>query len=77
MERCTSHIPNSLHLSYFDIEDRYQQLDKKFTYLVYCRSGHRSLNSVNFLTKQGYDAISMNGGMNAWKQETESSCMVM
>ncbi len=34
--------------------------------LVVCRSGHRSLSATAFLLSQGYDALNVAGGMQAW-----------
>ena len=31
-----------------------------------CRSGARSQSATNTLKSQGFNAINMNGGMNAW-----------
>ncbi len=35
---------------------------------VVCRSGGRSSQAVEFLRKEGYDAVNVDGGMKAWAE---------
>ena len=35
-------------------------------YLIYCKSGKRSDMAAQFLNKQGFDAINMEGGILDW-----------
>ncbi len=35
---------------------------------VVCRSGGRSSQAVEFLRKQGFDAVNVEGGMKAWAE---------
>ncbi|MGB3594114.1 MAG: rhodanese-like domain-containing protein [Ornithinimicrobium sp.] len=35
---------------------------------VICRSGGRSSQAVEFLREQGYDAVNVDGGMQAWAE---------
>lgn len=37
-------------------------------FIVYCRSGRRSLSSTKVLVEMGYKALNMRGGIIAWKK---------
>lgn len=39
--------------------------------IVYCRSGARSANAVQFLRSMGYDAHNLAGGILAWSREID------
>lgn len=39
--------------------------------VVYCHHGHRSLIATEFLRQEGYDAVSMAGGIEDWAVEVE------
>ena len=42
--------------------------------VVYCRSGARSANAVQFLRKMGYErAVNLEGGINAWADRVDPS----
>ncbi|UNT71641.1 rhodanese-like domain-containing protein (plasmid) [Bacillus sp. N447-1] len=64
-------IPKSLHIPLGLLEYRMHELDKNKEYIIVCRSGGRSSRAVQFLESYGYQVINMNGGMLAWKGETE------
>lgn len=43
-------------------------LDKDASYIVYCRSGRRSINACNIMAKEGFiNLYNLEGGYNAWK----------
>ena len=46
-----------------------KKLSKKFTILVYCRSGRRSMNAAEILTGLGYKVINLKGGIIEWEEE--------
>ena len=51
------------------LPNTYSSLPKKGKLIVYCRSGHRSAQAVQFLLDHGYkNAVGMNGGYLAWTQ---------
>ena len=43
-------------------------IKKRFTVAVYCRSGRRSKAAAEFLVKQGYNVIELEGGIMAWQK---------
>ncbi len=45
-----------------------EKLDKTKTIYVYCRSGRRSNEAANYLAKQGYKVVDMDGGILAWNE---------
>ncbi|HHM20940.1 MAG TPA: rhodanese-like domain-containing protein [Bacteroidetes bacterium] len=51
-----------------DFAKKIGELEKDKTYLVYCRSGRRSVTASNEMAKQGFKKIyNLLGGYNAWK----------
>lgn len=68
----TGHLPNALLMPVQELVSRSAELEnvKGNTVLVYCRSGHRSLRAVEILSKKGYKAISIEGGILQWRKDT-------
>ncbi len=44
-----------------------KELSKDSTVFVYCRSGRRSLDAADRLTKLGYKVVNLKGGIIEWK----------
>lgn len=44
-----------------------KELSKDSTILVYCRSGRRSMEAAEMLTKLGYKVVNLKGGIIEWK----------
>ena len=64
-------IPNAIIIDYknssFDSE--IAKLDKSKSYLVYCRSGGRSVGASNKMIDLGFtDVTNMKGGYSAWSE---------
>lgn len=51
-----------------DFDRQVAALDHGKTYLVYCRTGHRSGLACQKLGEKGLKAFNMNGGITAWQQ---------
>jgi len=52
-----------------DFQEKIQKLDKEKTYLVYCRSGGRSVKACGALEENGFaNLYNLKGGFNAWKK---------
>jgi rhodanese-related sulfurtransferase len=63
-EWAAGHAPDAVHLALSRLHpDRLPPAD---TYLVICRSGNRSGRVVAALTRGGFRARNVAGGMNAW-----------
>jgi rhodanese-related sulfurtransferase len=66
------HIEGAINVNYnspgFNAE--LETLDKKKTYLIYCRTGNRSSDSVDIMVKLGFEKIyRIKGDIVAWKSE--------
>jgi rhodanese-related sulfurtransferase len=61
-------IGNAKNVDFFSPAFRAEmsKLPKDKNYYVYCRSGNRSGQAVNFLTSQGYTAYNLDGGIMSW-----------
>lgn len=47
-----------------------ENLDKNKIYLVYCATGSRSINAVNFMKSSGFKNVyNLSGGIEHWKSE--------
>ncbi|MEK7671532.1 MAG: rhodanese-like domain-containing protein, partial [Bacteroidota bacterium] len=62
------HIDHSLLLPVQELEKRIGELEryKGITILAVCRTGRRSAKATEILTKSGFKAISVEGGMVKW-----------
>ena len=64
-------IPGAILIDFqnSDFDDKVSKLDKSKTYLVYCRSGGRSVGASNKMIAQGFtDVTNMKGGYNDWSK---------
>ncbi|MCB0662462.1 MAG: rhodanese-like domain-containing protein [Saprospiraceae bacterium] len=62
-------IKGAVEINLYDpeFEQKIQQLDKSKTYLVYCRSGKRSVSACNVMAKNGFSKLyNLKGGYNSW-----------
>ena len=46
-----------------------KELSKDSTILVYCRSGRRSMDAAELLTKLGYKVVNLKGGIIGWEDD--------
>ena len=60
------HAPQAVHLPMSQLEERHGELDLEATLLIVCHSGQRSLSVTDALTRAGYNAVNVDGGMLAW-----------
>lgn len=66
-EFTNGHIPQAINQPLSQL-DQFKG-DKNKHYLVICQSGMRSQRATDVLTSQGYQAVNVKGGMNAWTGE--------
>jgi len=60
------HIAGAMHIPLADLPGRVEELPDGETLYVVCRVGGRSARAVAWLTHNGYDAVNLDGGMDAW-----------
>ena len=63
------HIENAQLIDYYsqDFAERLDALDKTQTYLIYCRSGNRSGNTLTLMRELGFKEVyNISGGIRAW-----------
>jgi rhodanese-related sulfurtransferase len=54
------------HIPLTQLPRRLRDLDRHSPIVVVCRSGHRSGKAATLLRALGFDAHSLDGGVNAW-----------
>jgi rhodanese-related sulfurtransferase len=59
------HVEDSLHIPLMTLGERYDEVGSG-QMLVVCRSGHRSEQAAAYLIDQGFDAVNLEGGLQAW-----------
>jgi len=65
-ERAGGYIPGSLHIPMNWVPHRLGDLEKAQEIVVYCAHGIRSNGVAGFLRQQGYQAVSLRGGIYGW-----------
>lgn len=69
-EYAEGHIDGALNINIQSDDFRQRaekELSKDSTILVYCRSGRRSMEAAEMLTKLGYKVVNLKGGIIEWK----------
>ncbi|KHE72769.1 rhodanese-like domain-containing protein [Halobacillus sp. BBL2006] len=62
-------IPNAHHIPLDQVEEEMNQLDKDTEYITVCGSGKRADKAADLLNENGYQAKTLEGGMQAWDGE--------
>ncbi|WP_345415858.1 rhodanese-like domain-containing protein [Pseudonocardia xishanensis] len=65
-EWAAGRAPSSRHVPMSQLTERISEIPADDPLYVVCRSGGRSARVVAFLTQQGYPAVNVDGGMQAW-----------
>ena len=60
------HAENAVHIPMEQLPARLEELDPDEDLLVICRTGGRSARVARWLVAQGYSAVNVAGGMDAW-----------
>jgi rhodanese-related sulfurtransferase len=71
-EFASEHIEKAVNLDYYSgtFKNDLDQLDKNSAYLIYCRSGNRSGNTLNMMKDLDFrEVYNMLGGIVNWKEE--------
>lgn len=61
------HAPKAKHHPLRGLHASSDRLPRDRSVVVVCRSGNRSTRATRVLTKVGFDAVNLTGGMTAWK----------
>ncbi len=65
-EWIAGHISGAIHIPLSDLPVRTGELDPDRTLVVVCRSGNRSAHATAWLNQNGFQAVNLVGGMQAW-----------
>jgi rhodanese-related sulfurtransferase len=65
-EWAAGHAPTARHVPMSELTVRLAEVPDEDPLYVVCRSGNRSARVVAFLVHQGYPAVNVDGGMQAW-----------
>lgn len=60
------HAPTAVHIPMGELGLRQDELPAEQPIVTICRSGNRSAAVVQALTRAGYDAHNLDGGMHEW-----------
>ena len=60
------HAPQARHVPLAELDDRLTELPTDTPIVAVCRSGRRSAVAVRLLSRHGYTASNLTGGMHAW-----------
>lgn len=63
-EYAEGHLDNAINIPLYDLETKYEQINKDATIILYCQSGNRSRRALKILKDKGYDNVyQINGGL--------------
>lgn len=71
-EFAEGHLPGAINIDYKNegFSNALDKLDKTKQYEVYCRSGHRSGESTEMMTKKGFKKVyDLEGGILKWQEK--------
>jgi rhodanese-related sulfurtransferase len=60
------HAPGAQHIPMGDVPARIHEIDVDKTLYVICHAGGRSLRVAQYLQRNGYEPVNVDGGMLAW-----------
>lgn len=65
-EWAAGRAPDAVHIPLGDLAGRLDDLPADAPVYIVCRSGGRSSRATAYLNANGWDAVNIGGGMNAW-----------
>jgi rhodanese-related sulfurtransferase len=60
------HLTGDVLLPLDEVVERAHELERGRPVLVYCHAGVRSINAAVLLEREGFETMSMRGGIEAW-----------
>ncbi len=60
------HAPGARHIPMGEVPARISELDSDAALFVVCHAGGRSLRVAQYLARNGFDPVNVDGGMLAW-----------
>lgn len=66
------HAPNAQHIPMGDVPARMDEIDPDKELFVICHAGGRSQRVAQYLKRNGYEPVNVDGGMLAWAQAGRS-----
>ena len=71
VEASIAQIAGSTLIPMGSLPHRFQEIPKERRVALYCHHGVRSLYAAEWLDRQGYDTLSLAGGIDRWAAEVE------
>jgi len=68
-EWMAGHVEGATHVPMQQVPGRSADLPREQRIICICRSGNRSGQVTAWLLQQGFDAVNMTGGMQAWRAD--------
>jgi rhodanese-related sulfurtransferase len=71
-EFSSGHLAGAVNIDFraSDFQTKVDSLPKSRTYLLYCRTGHRSANALTLMKGRGFQNVfNMVGGITRWREE--------
>jgi rhodanese-related sulfurtransferase len=65
------HMPGARHCADGDFADALEQIDDEQKVIVACEDGEESARVAEQIREQGRDAVSLAGGMEAWRSDDQ------
>jgi rhodanese-related sulfurtransferase len=62
----TGHVDGALHIPLGELMARVEEVPTDTEVVVTCRGGGRSSRAVAWLNENGYEAVNLSGGVQAW-----------
>lgn len=69
----TCSLPGSQLIPLGELPNRFGELPKDRPIVAHCHHGGRSARATAFLREQGYDAVNLAGGIQAWSERIDPS----
>jgi len=72
-EREICKIQGDLHIKMNEILAKMDEISRDKEIIVYCHSGNRSMHVARYMAAHGFDAKSMEGGIDEWAHVIDKS----